>query len=108
MWNQFLNTLRGEHRTNNICEGWSHSFNVLVGERNPKFFKSLDAIQKDYALVNRVLSASQHGQPLQQRVRREAGRYNVNVTNLCTQYRNNLWLNDILGYLRRVSHNVRY
>ena len=33
MWNQFENTLRGEHRTNNICEGWNHAFNVLVGEK---------------------------------------------------------------------------
>ena len=46
IWNQFTNTLNSEHRTNNICEGWNHSFNVLVGERNPKFFKSLDAIQR--------------------------------------------------------------
>ena len=108
MWNQFLNTLRGEHRTNNICEGWNHAFNILVGERNPKFYKSLDAIQKDYALTRRDLLSSHSGQPLKQRVRRASARYNSNITELCIQYRNHIWTNDILGYLRKISHNVRY
>ena len=58
LWNQFRNTLNGEHRTNNICEGWNHAFNILVGERNPQFYKSLDAIQKDYAMAHRNLLAS--------------------------------------------------
>ena len=108
MWSQFTNTLTGEHRTNNICEGWNHAFNVLVGERNPKFYKSLDALQKDYAFAHRDLLLSQTGKPIKQRVRREALNYNINITNLCFQYRNNMWNNDVIGYLRRISHNVRY
>ena len=108
LWNQFLNTLNGDHRTNNICEGWNHAFNVLVGERNPKFYTVMDSIQKDFAMVNHDLLASRNGTPLKQRVRREVSTYNTNITGLCVQYRNNVWANDILGYLRRISHNVRY
>ena len=37
--------------------------NILVGERNPEFYKSLDAIQKDYALACWDLLASHSGQP---------------------------------------------
>ena len=32
----------------------------------------------------------------------------VQSTNLCVQYRNNVWTNNIFEYLRRISYNVRY
>ena len=78
MWNQYQNTLNGRHRTNNICEGWNNSLNILVGGRNPTFYKSLDAIQKDYAAVNRDLLRSQASTPLTQVVRHEVRTYNNN------------------------------
>ena len=57
-----LNTLRGEHTQNqhHLRRVEPHVLSVSVGERNPEFFKSLDAILKDYVLVNRVLSANVH------------------------------------------------
>lgn len=108
LWNQYENTLRGEHRTNNICEGWNHAFHILVGTTNPKFYQSVESLQKDFTFAHRDIINSQHGQPLRQRVRRATNTYNTNITNLCVQYRNNVWANNIYEYLRRISHNVRY
>ena len=72
------------------------------------FGHSIDCIQKDYAFAKRDVMASQGGQPIRLRSRRQATRYNINITNLCVQYRNNVWTNNIFEYLRRISHNVRY
>ena len=46
------------------------------------------------------------GIQIRQILKRQAGRYNI--TNLCTQYRKNVWVNNISEYLRRISHNVTY
>ena len=35
IWNMYQVTLQGGSRTNNICEGWNNSFNVLVGQQHP-------------------------------------------------------------------------
>lgn len=41
-------------------------------------------------------------------IRRQVQSYNTNLTNLCIQYNNHVWANNIYEYLRRISHNVRY
>ena len=53
LWNIFQVTIQGDSRTNNICEGWNHSFNLTVGQRHPPFYKAIESILKDYANVKR-------------------------------------------------------
>ena len=108
IWNVYEVTLEGGDRTNNVCEGFNHGFNVLVGQRHPPFFAALEAIQKDHIVTKRNLLRSQRGIPLTQRVRQDVRNYNRNVTNLCVQYANNVWQRDMLGYLRRISYNIRF
>ena len=108
IWNVYDRTLRGADRTNNICEGWNHAFNMLVGQRHPPLYMAIDCLQKDYATVKSQIMKSQNGTPLKQRVRNEVRKYNNNVTTLCRQYQNGVYANNIDDYLRRISHNIRF
>ena len=44
LWNIFQVTIQGGSCTNNICEGWNHSFNLTVGQRHPPFYKAIESI----------------------------------------------------------------
>lgn len=109
VWNKFQITLDGNARTNNICEGWNRKFNLLNGNiRNPAFFKVLDTIQKDHKDVQMAIMRSQNGTPLTQRVTHATRQYNRNVTNLCRAYHENQYQGNVLGYLYRLSGNIRF
>ena len=76
---------------------------TLVQTINPKFFQSVDSIQKDFALAHRDIVNIQRGQPIRQRVKRAAKNYNINSTNLCTQYNNNVWANTLFFFIQATS-----
>ena len=107
IWYVFKVTLASDG-TNSICEGSNHAFNALVGQLYPFFYVALDALQKDYVITKRNILLSQRGSPLAQRIRHDVQTYNRNVTALCRQYQNNTYQNNILGYLRRISYNIRF
>ncbi len=46
-WNVPLQTLRRDHRTNNLCEGWNNKFARLVGHSRPTTWNCIAALQKD-------------------------------------------------------------
>lgn len=48
-WNQFDAALDGEHKTNNISEGWHNRFNLLVGKAHPDLYSLLKEFQKEQA-----------------------------------------------------------
>ena len=41
------NTLQGQHRTNNIVEGWNNSFSSLINCYHPNFWKFLRGLKKN-------------------------------------------------------------
>ena len=65
-WNVYQTTLQGGRRTNNICEGRNHKFNALCCMRHPPFYKVIEYLQKDYAMVKKGLLDSNHERPLTQ------------------------------------------
>ncbi len=46
-WIAHLQTLRRDHRTNNLCEGWNNKFVRLVGHSQPTTWNGVAAMQKD-------------------------------------------------------------
>ena len=108
IWSVFNVTIQGGDRTNNICEGFNHSFNAMVGQRPPPFYVALEAIQRDFVLSKRKLLQSQAGTPVVQRVRHDVQMYDRNVTRLCDQYLRNVWQGNMYEYLRRLSFNIRF
>ncbi len=44
-WNVHLQTLRRDHRTNNLCEGWNNKVARLVGHSHPTTWNCIAALQ---------------------------------------------------------------
>ena len=111
LWNKYditLNNHASGCRTNNICEGWNNAFNKLVGQQHPPLYKLIESMQKDYAQVNVTLTRSRNGNPLVTRVRQEVRLYNRNLHTYCLQYQQDFNANNMIGYLRLLSNNIRY
>lgn len=49
LWNQREAALNGDHKTNNVSEGWHNRFRLLVGKNHPDFYSLLMEIQKEQA-----------------------------------------------------------
>ena len=108
LWNVFDVTLAGGSRTNNFCEGWNRSFNDLVGQQHPPFFKAIECLQKDCAMVRTALVKSRTGIPHVTRTRREYIQNQRNLREMCRQYQIGTYLNNIGRYLERISYNIRF
>lgn len=46
-WNQYEAALAGDHKTNNLSEGWHNRFNLLVGKAHPDLFSCIKEFQKE-------------------------------------------------------------
>lgn len=40
-------TLNGQHRTNDVSEGWHNRFNILMGKNYPYLYSALKEFQKE-------------------------------------------------------------
>ena len=46
LWDVNTNTLQGQHRTNNIVEGWNNRFSSLINCHHSNFWKCLRGLKK--------------------------------------------------------------
>lgn len=96
-------TLLGQARTNNTCEGWHRSVQYLIGSHRPtlwKFIESLRSMQRkqEFTLSQR-LSGSQP--PPRKRKYRD---YDIKLYNVVSEYHNM----PILDYMMNVASNIKY
>ena len=49
LWNQRDAALTGQHKTNNVSEGWHNRFRLLVGRNHPDLFSLLTEVLKEQA-----------------------------------------------------------
>ncbi len=54
-WNVHLQTLRRDHRTNNLCEGWNNKLARLVGHSHSTMLNCIAALQKDEMCSRRAI-----------------------------------------------------
>lgn len=64
LWNVHEQTIAGEDRTNNLCEGWNRAFKEMVGEVHPGTFTALTALRKDNALSSTLIQQHTQGHPI--------------------------------------------
>ena len=55
-------TLRGESRTNNLCESWNRLFQSLIGCSHPTISRLIDSLRKDNINVETCLLLDSRGQ----------------------------------------------
>ncbi|KAK3931524.1 Protein-glutamate methylesterase/protein-glutamine glutaminase [Frankliniella fusca] len=49
LWNMYEVTRTGQHRTNNISEGWHIRFSLVIGKHHPDLYSALRELQKEQA-----------------------------------------------------------
>ena len=55
-WNQYQATISGEHKTNNVSEGWHNRFSQLIAKHHPDLYSALKEFQKEQANSEVILA----------------------------------------------------
>ncbi|CAF0793420.1 unnamed protein product [Rotaria sordida] len=83
LWNVNTNTLQGQHRTNNVVEGWNNRFSSLMNCSHPKFWKFLKGLKKEQSFVDaQIIQADADAR---QARRREQIRRETRILNLLNE-----------------------
>ncbi|XP_014223728.1 uncharacterized protein LOC106650313 [Trichogramma pretiosum] len=107
LWNQFVATQKGTHRTNNISEGWHNRFCLMIGKNHPDLYSLLLGIRDEQAdtesmVVELSIAKAVKNAPKtkwvqhQQRLR--------SVTNDYPRYKRE---KNIVQYLSDISSNIK-
>ena len=83
LWNVNTNTLQGQHRTNNIVEGWNNRFSSLINCHHPNFWKFLRGLTKEQSYVDAQIIQAEAG--VRQARRREQIRRETRIFNLLNE-----------------------
>ena len=99
----YYETLRGEDRTNNACEGWHQAFHSYVGCSHPKIFKFIEALRRNernqFYNFSQVMCGST--QPARKKKYRD---YNLRLQNVVATYGKM----PMLEYLKTVASNLSF
>ena len=87
LWNCHDVTLRGESRTNNLCESWNRSFQSLVGCSHPTIWRLIDSLRKDNINVETCLLLDSRGQCPRKRVLQSTKKLQQTLVTLCSDLR---------------------
>lgn len=82
-WNVHVATLKGGHRTNNVCESWNNGFRHLVGHKHPSVTTAIECQKEDCALVETDHLQHQHGILPAKRQRRNTINHQKKLKTLC-------------------------
>ncbi|CAF1389952.1 unnamed protein product [Rotaria sordida] len=80
LWNVNTNTLQGQHRTNNVVEGWNNRFSSLMNCSHPNFWKFLKGLKKEQSFVDAQIIQADAG--ARQARRRKQTRRETRILNL--------------------------
>lgn len=61
LWNVNTNTLQGQHRTNNVVEGWNNRFSCLMNCSHPNLWKFLKGLKTEQSYVDAQIIQAQAG-----------------------------------------------
>lgn len=61
LWNQYDAALTGDHKTNNISEGWHNRFNLIVGKAHPDLYSLINHFKKEQAVTESLVSEMNAG-----------------------------------------------
>ncbi|KAK3908569.1 FLYWCH-type zinc finger-containing protein 1 [Frankliniella fusca] len=106
MWNQYGATLRGEHRTNNLSEGWHNRFRLVVGKHHPDLYSSLKELQKEQADTEAQLAEFSLGRRIRAAPKKKWLDQQHRVHTIVLQYEQYKEEDDVIGYLRSLAHTI--
>jgi hypothetical protein len=83
LWDVNTNTLQGQHRTNNVVEGWNNRFSSLMNCSHPNLWKFLKGLKTEQSYVDAQIIQAQAG--VRQARKREQIRREARILNLLNE-----------------------
>ena len=105
MWNVHNATLRGDARTNNLCETWNNSFSQLVGHKHPSVWRLLTHIKEDESLSRLQICQDSRGEPPRKRVKKATKDLQQRLSYLCSEIKSGN--KSLKEFLKGVGHSIR-
>lgn len=101
-WNVYDATLNGQHRTNNVSEGWHNRFRRLVGKDHPDLYAFLLEVQKEQGDTEICLVELAMGRVLKAAPKRKWHDNQTRLRNITENY----LTYDRFEFLRAVANNI--
>lgn len=105
-WNQYNATLYGQHRTNNINEGWHNRFRLIVGKNHPDLYSALKEFQKEQADTEGCLAEFSLGRTVKAMPKKKWNTVQKRLRTITLQYERYRDEGRTMDYLRSIAHNV--
>ncbi|CAF1296683.1 unnamed protein product [Adineta steineri] len=83
LWNVNTNTLQGQHRTNNVVEGWNNRFSSLMNCSHPNLWKFLKGLKTEQSYVDAQIIQARAG--VRQARKREQIRRETRILNILNE-----------------------
>lgn len=106
LWNQRDAALAGDHKTNNVSEGWHNRFRLLVGKNHPDFYSFLQEIQKEQADTEIAITEMSLGRKVKANPKKKWIDYQDKIRNITQEYQNYKSRARELEYLANIGSNI--
>ena len=106
LWNQREATITGQHRTNNVSEGWHHRFALMVGKSHPSLFSLLSVLQKEQHDVDGSIVEVGLGRLVRAKQRRKTAALQAQLEAVTLDYKVCKDEDRVLEFLTNIGCNI--
>lgn len=106
LWNQYEATRDGQHRTNNVSEGWHNRFRLLVGKHHPDLYTLLLEFKKEQGEVEGTVADLSLGKSVKAAPKKNWITHQNRIRNITLNYDNYRRDGEVLLYLKALSNNI--
>lgn len=107
LWNQREAALNGDHKTNNVSEGWHNRFRLLVGKNHPDIFSLLTEVQKEQADTDIAVTELCLGRKIKAAPKKKWIDYQLKIQNITAQYYDYKRDGNELQFLQLIGCNIK-
>ena len=103
VWNHYAAALNGDHRTNNVSEGWHSRFQVVVGNHHPDMYSALTELKREQADTETVISELAMGKKVKALPKHKWVVAQQRIMNVTSEYNDYKRDDKVVDYLRTLS-----
>lgn len=106
LWNQREAALTGQHKTNNVSEGWHNRFRLMVGKNHPDMYSLLREIQKEQADTEIAVTEMCLGRAVKAAPKKKWLQYQIKIQDITNDYANYKNRGEELDFLEAIGSNI--
>lgn len=103
-WNQNNAALNGEHRTNNVSEGWHNRFRMLTGKNHPDIYSLIKEFQKEQGDTEISVVELSLGRKVKAAPKKKWVDFQKRIQSITAEYPE--YVQRPLDFLTAIAHNI--